>query len=56
VAQDSDGNQYPVTETDPAGFDYCNNLPETEDQALDYCYYESDNDPGCFLVGCTPTY
>jgi hypothetical protein len=56
TAQDSYGYQYPVTESDYAGYEYQAEVSEIEDQALDRCYSESNGDGSCFLVGCTPDY
>ena len=52
VAEDSYGDQYPVSQTTWAGF----GLPDmtaAEDDALDRCYAESGQDPSCFLTGCS---
>ncbi len=52
TAEDSYGDQYPVTERAGPGF----NLPDmtgVEDDALDRCYAESGGDSSCFLLTCT---
>jgi hypothetical protein len=53
VAQDSYGNQYPVTEPAALGFDLAR-VGDVEDDALDRCYAESGQDPTCALVSCSP--
>jgi len=52
VAEDSYGDQYPVTESTFAGFGLIN-MTAVEDDALDRCYAESGQDPSCFLTGCS---
>jgi hypothetical protein len=52
IAEDSYGDQYPVTENGAGTFnpDYMTNL---EDSALDRCYSESGGDQTCYLATCT---
>jgi hypothetical protein len=52
TAEDSYGDQYPVTETTFAGFGLTN-MSYVEDDALDRCYQESGGDPNCFLATCS---
>jgi hypothetical protein len=52
IAEDSYGDQYPVTETAAPGFGL-DNMTDVEDDALDRCYYGSGGDPTCFLATCT---
>jgi hypothetical protein len=52
VAEDSYGDQYPVTETTFAGFGLVD-MTAIEDDALDRCYTESGNDPSCYLTSCS---
>ena len=52
VAEDSYGDQYPVTEAAWAGFGLTN-MTEVEDNALDRCYSESGQDPSCYLATCS---
>jgi hypothetical protein len=52
IAEDSYGDQYPVTEATFAGFALVN-MTAIEDDALDRCYSESGNDPSCFLLTCS---
>jgi len=52
IAEDSYGDQYPVSETAFAGFGL-SNMTAIEDDALDRCYAESGQDPSCFLATCT---
>lgn len=52
VAQDSSGNQYPVTEATTPGFALAS-MSNVEDDALDRCYAESGQDPSCALVSCS---
>jgi hypothetical protein len=52
TAEDSYGDQYPITETAWTGFGL-GNMTEVEDQALDRCYAESGQDPSCFLATCS---
>ncbi|HEV3032003.1 MAG TPA: hypothetical protein VG319_10210 [Polyangia bacterium] len=52
VAEDSYGDQYPVTESTFAGFGL-QNMTAVEDDALDRCYEESGGDGSCFLTTCS---
>jgi len=52
VAEDSYGDQYPVTEDTWAGF-ALGNMGSVEDDALDRCYAESNGDTSCYLATCT---
>ena len=52
VAEDSYGDQYPVTESITPGFQL-QDMTGVEDDALDRCYAESGQDPSCMLVGCS---
>lgn len=52
VAQDSNGNQYPVIEPTYSRFDLAR-MSDVEDDALDRCYTESGQDPMCALAGCS---
>jgi hypothetical protein len=52
TAEDSYGDQYPITESTWAGFGL-GNMTEVEDEALDRCYSESGQDPSCFLATCS---
>ncbi|MEA2697737.1 MAG: hypothetical protein QOI66_2008 [Myxococcales bacterium] len=52
TAEDSYGDQYPVTETTFAGFGLTN-MTAVEDDALDRCYQESGGDQGCYLATCS---
>jgi hypothetical protein len=52
VAEDSYGDQYPVTEETFRGFGLVN-MSAVEDDALDRCYVESGNDPSCYLATCS---
>jgi hypothetical protein len=52
VAEDSYGDQYPVTQQTFAGFGLIN-MTAVEDDALDRCYQESGGDPSCFLATCS---
>ena len=52
VAEDSYGDQYPVTESTFSGFGLVN-MTAIEDDSLDRCYQESGNDPSCYLVSCS---
>jgi hypothetical protein len=56
TAEDSYGDQYPVTQDAYAGLQYQAQLPSIEDAALDRCYDESNGDSTCSLVDCTPGY
>jgi hypothetical protein len=51
IAEDSYGDQYPVSQEAWAGFDL-DAMTTVEDEALDRCYAESGQDPSCFLVSC----
>jgi len=52
VAEDSYGDQYPVTETVSPGFGP-DQMTAIEDDALDRCYAESGQDPTCYLASCS---
>jgi hypothetical protein len=52
IAEDSYGDQYPVTESTFAGFGLVN-MTQVEDDALDRCYQESGGDQGCYLATCS---
>jgi len=52
TAEDSYGDQYPVTETTFAGFGITN-MTAVEDDALDRCYEESGGDQSCYLATCS---
>jgi len=52
VAEDSYGDQYPVTEEAFSGFGLVN-MTAVEDDALDRCAAESGGDPTCYLSTCT---
>ena len=52
TAEDSYGDQYPVTESTFAGFGLIN-MTAVEDDALDRCYQESGGDQGCYLTTCS---
>jgi hypothetical protein len=52
TAEDSYGDQYPVTQTTFAGFGL-NNMSAVEDEALDRCYSESGGDQSCFINSCS---
>jgi hypothetical protein len=52
IAEDSYGDQYPVSEAAAPGFGLAN-MTDVEDDALDRCYNESGNDGTCFLATCT---
>lgn len=52
TAEDSYGDQYPVTEDTWRGFGL-NNMTDVEDDALDRCYQESGGDPSCYLATCS---
>ena len=52
VAEDSYGDQYPVTESATPGFGL-QNMTSVEDDALDRCYAQSGQDPSCALVSCS---
>jgi hypothetical protein len=52
IAEDSYGDQYPVSEAAAPGFGLAN-MTDVEDDALDRCYSESGEDSTCFLATCT---
>ncbi len=52
IAEDSYGDQYPVTEDTWRGFGTAN-MTDVEDDALDRCYQESGGDPSCYLATCS---
>lgn len=52
IAEDSYGDQYPVSEATFRGFGL-GNMTVVEDDALDRCYAESGGDPSCFLLTCS---
>jgi hypothetical protein len=52
VAEDSYGDQYPVSEAAAPGFGLAN-MTDVEDDALDRCYSESGQDSTCTLATCT---
>jgi hypothetical protein len=52
IAEDSYGDQYPVSEAAAPGFGL-GNMTDVEDDALDRCYSESGQDATCFLATCT---
>ena len=52
TAEDSYGDQYPVTESTFAGFGL-GNMTAVEDDALDRCYEESGGDQSCYLATCS---
>jgi hypothetical protein len=52
VAEDSYGDQYPVTLNTWAGFGL-QNMSSVEDDALDRCYAETQGDQSCFIATCT---
>ena len=52
VAEDSYGDQYPVTESWGRGYGL-DNMSNVEDDALDRCHDESGNDDTCYLATCT---
>ncbi len=52
TAEDSYGDQYPVTETARHGFGL-SNMTDVEDDALDRCYSESGQDNTCYLATCS---
>jgi hypothetical protein len=52
IAEDSYGDQYPVTEAAAPGFGL-SNMTDVEDDALDRCYSESGQDSTCYLATCT---
>jgi hypothetical protein len=52
TAEDSYGDQYPVTETAFPGFGLAS-MTAVEDDALDRCYAESGQDSTCYLATCS---
>jgi hypothetical protein len=52
IAEDSYGDQYPVTETTFSGFGLVN-MTTVEDDALDRCAEESGGDLSCYLATCS---
>lgn len=52
TAEDSYGDQYPVSEAAPPGFGLAS-MTEVEDDALDRCYTESGQDTTCALLSCS---
>lgn len=52
IAEDSYGDQYPVSEAAAPGF-ALSNMTDVEDDALDRCYSESGQDATCVLATCT---
>lgn len=52
IAEDSYGDQYPVTESTFAGFGLVH-MTAVEDDALDRCFDESGGDPSCYLATCS---
>ena len=52
IAEDSYGDQYPVTENGYAGFGL-SGMAQVEDDSLDRCYAESGQDPSCYLATCS---
>lgn len=52
TAEDSYGDQYPVTEATGPGWGF-ENMTAVEDDALDRCYAESGSDESCYLVNCS---
>jgi hypothetical protein len=52
IAEDSYGDQYPVTEETFPRFGL-QNMTAIEDDALDRCYSESGGDPSCYLATCS---
>jgi hypothetical protein len=52
IAEDSYGDQYPVSEAWAPGSTLAN-MTDVEDDALDRCYSESGQDTTCFLATCT---
>jgi hypothetical protein len=56
TAGDSNGDIFPVTESDYFGIQYESQLIEIEDTALDECYADTDGEGSCYLIGCTPGY
>lgn len=52
IAEDSYGDQYPVTEDTFSGFGLVD-MTSVEDDALDRCYQESGGDQSCYLASCS---
>lgn len=52
TAEDSYGDQYPVSQVTTPGFGL-ENMTAVEDEALDRCNQESGGDPNCYLVSCS---
>ena len=52
IAEDSYGDQYPVTEATFSGFGLTN-MTMVENDALDRCASESGGDPSCYLATCS---
>jgi hypothetical protein len=52
TAEDSYGDQYPVTEETFSGFGLAH-MTAVEDDALDRCYQESGGDQSCYLATCS---
>jgi hypothetical protein len=52
TAEDSYGDQYPVTEATFRGFGLVN-MTAVEDDALDRCNVESGGDQSCYLLTCS---
>jgi hypothetical protein len=52
VAEDSYGDQYPVTEAAGPGFGL-SYMTGVEDDALNRCYSESGGDTTCYLATCS---
>ncbi|HEX4458910.1 MAG TPA: hypothetical protein VIA18_13130 [Polyangia bacterium] len=52
TAEDSYGDQYPVTQAAYAGFGQ-DGMTSVEDDALDRCYSESGGDQSCYLATCS---
>jgi hypothetical protein len=52
IAEDSYGDQYPVTVSTWGGFGL-QNMSSVEDDALDRCYSETQGDQSCYIATCT---
>ena len=52
IAEDSYGDQYPVTQSTFSGFGIAN-MSAVEDDALDRCYAESGGDQSCYVATCS---
>jgi len=52
IAEDSYGDQYPVTESTTPGFGL-EAMNSVEDDAMDRCYAESGQDQTCYLATCS---